>query len=422
MGSDMVIAMKEASATGTTLFGLNHHAPATRQYRVKQVRAQFHDLGEKIGTAALQLPQVRQTAAVLGMQPVGQWGFAHGVNEHHVVAGATGWQSRLASDGQTLSGFELVRLTLERSHSALHAVDVLADLIGRHGQGSTQNDGRHDHIFMIADRDEAFVLEASGRYWALMECRHTRVATDTAMIRQDWCKFAPGLADQVIQQGWWLDDGSKIDFVRCLGENTERAFHAQKRWGRASLALAQQQGAIDLHFLRHMLAEHYENNLDLLSNTPEITLANTFLVDLQKEEVPVLAWISCGAPNIGLHFPLCLCGELPPAWAGGHPENPTIEQHARELENLARDDASQRSKIQQMLERLQVRFDQDAEEFLIKGYECNLRHNSNLLSQLATEMMHNHVDLFGKEYRRLLDVKEIAIPPADETEEVVFFA
>ena len=28
MGSDMIVALNEASADGTTLFGLNHHAPA----------------------------------------------------------------------------------------------------------------------------------------------------------------------------------------------------------------------------------------------------------------------------------------------------------------------------------------------------------------------------------------------------------
>ena len=128
-------------------------------------------------------------------------------------------------------------------------------------------------------RSEAFVLETCGRYWALLECGHTRVVTDAAMIRQDWRRLAPGLADCVIEKGWWQDDGSKIDFVRCLSENTDAAKNAQKRWGRASLALAQQQGAIDLHYLRHMLADHYVSNRDLLAKT---TLASSFMIDLKR--------------------------------------------------------------------------------------------------------------------------------------------
>ena len=74
----------------------------------------------------------------------------------------------------------------------------------------------------IADGSEAYVLETCGRYWALLECGHTRAVTDAALIRQDWHRLAPGLADFVIEKGWWQDDGSKIDFVRTLGETSER--------------------------------------------------------------------------------------------------------------------------------------------------------------------------------------------------------
>jgi secernin len=115
MGSDMVVAMKEASASGTTLFGLNHHAAPAQQHRLQQIHRQDHDLGEKVNATTLQLPQVRQTYSVLGMQPIGQWGFTHGVNEHRVVIGVTHWLSRIASTPQGLAGTDLVRLTLERS-------------------------------------------------------------------------------------------------------------------------------------------------------------------------------------------------------------------------------------------------------------------------------------------------------------------
>src|SRR5207302_1006547 len=143
---------------------------------------------------------------------------------------------------------------------------------------------------------ESFVLETAGRFWALLECSHTRVVTDAAMIRQDWRRLAPGLADFVMEKGWWHDDGSKIDFVRCLGEPAEHSVKAHKRWGHASLILAQQQGAIDLHFLRRMLADHFTQNRDLLSPaTPQSTpkpmaLAASYLIDLHKSEEPLVAW------------------------------------------------------------------------------------------------------------------------------------
>ena len=52
------------------------------------------------------------------------------------------------------------------------------------------------------DATEGFVLETAGHYWALLECRHSRAVTDAAMIRQDWRRLAPGLADCVIERGW----------------------------------------------------------------------------------------------------------------------------------------------------------------------------------------------------------------------------
>ena len=420
MGSDMVVALKEASANGTTLFGLNHHAPSGLRHALHVVSGQMHDPGELSHVSALDLPQARQTYAVLGMQPIGQWGFAHGVNEHRVAVGVTQWQSRLKSGPAALAGADLVRLALERSRGALNAVEVLTDLLERHGQSRT-GEGK-DHIFLIADNNEAFVLETAGRYWALLECGHTRVVTDAAMIRQDWRRLAPGLASFVIENGWWQDDGSKIDFVRCLGETAEKAVNPHRRWGHASLALAQQQGAIDLHFLRRMLAEHYTQNRDILPNGKTMTLASSFLVDLHKIEQPMLAWVAFGTPKVALYFPLCMLGELPAAFTEGIPApSPSIQERTQELQKFTH--GKDRTKLTSTLERLQTKFDQDSEEFLAKAQDCAQHGKPYLVGQIATEMMHNHVALFETEYRRLLGVEEHVphgLPAAEE--DVLFFA
>src|SRR5437764_458440 len=95
MGSDMIVALKEASANGSTLFGVNHHAPATERHAVQVVPGQIHDPGAVAHATTLEIPQVRQTFAVLGVQPIADWGFTHGVNENRVAVGVTEWQSRL---------------------------------------------------------------------------------------------------------------------------------------------------------------------------------------------------------------------------------------------------------------------------------------------------------------------------------------
>lgn len=413
MGSDMLVALKEASADGTTLFGLNHHAAATARHTLQMVHGQTHDTGAVISLGGVNIPQPRQTFWAFGVQPAGQWGFIHGVNEHRVAAGVTAWHSRLKAGPAPLGGFDLVRLALERSRSALAAVETLTDVLERFGA----RDGGGDHIYLIADAREAFVLETCGRHWALLECGHTRVVTDAAMIRQDWRRVAPGLFDFVLERSWWPDDGSKIDFVRCLAESNEQSGAAQKRWGRASLALAQQQGAIDLHFLRHMLGDHYTASRDLLPAAEP--LATTFLVNLHETETPMIAWIAFGTPKIAVHFPICLIGELPAAFGDG---TKTIQERTQELVKLAQGKEKDRNKLALALDRLQTKFDQDAEDFVLRAHDFLHHGKPFLIAQIATEMMHHHVELFEKEHRGLFGIEERGPHRMPATEEALFYA
>jgi secernin len=412
MGSDMLVALKDASADGTTFFGLNHHAAAKQRLVLQIAHGQVHDTGAIIRLGDVRIPQARQTFSALGMQPAGHWGFVHGVNEHHVAVSVTSWRSRLEGGPAPLAGADLVRLALERSRSALLAVEVLTDLLERFGP----RDGGGDYIYLIADAGEAFVLETSGRHWALLECGHTRVVTDAAMIRQDWRRLAPGFSDFVLKRGWWSDDGSKIDFVRCLAESGEQS-GAQKRWGRASLALAQQQGAIDLHFLRHMLSEHYSTCRDLLPVAEP--LAASFLVNLHRAETPTVAWIAFGTPKVAVHFPICMVGELPAAFGEGAS---TIQERTQELLKLAQGKEKDRNKLALALERLQTKFDQDADEFLLRAHDFLHHGKPYLISQLATEMMHHHVEHFEKEHCALFGIEQRGPHRNPATEELLFYA
>jgi hypothetical protein len=414
MGSDMVVALKDASANETTLFGLNHHAAIAERHSVQIIPGHFHEPGQLVPIANLALPQVRQTFTVVGLQTQGSWGFNYGVNEHRVAVGATAWQSRLKDCPACFEGCDLVRLALERGRSALAAADVITDLVQRHGLKS-------DHIYLIADSSEAFVLEACGNYWALLECGHTRVVTGAAMIRQDWRRLAPGLAAQVIEKGWWQDDGSKIDFIGCLGENTESARNAQRRWGRASLTMSQQQGAIDLHFLRHMLGDHFQSNRDLLRSDKASALASSFLADLYRTDMPLVVWLSFGPPQVSLYFPICLAGELPAAFGAAPAMMTTIEDRVQELCKLAQKKDSD-TKLTLALERLQTKFDQDADELFARSHEYLAHGKPHLIAIFATEMMANHIELFNREYRRLFGVEEKQAPVENVAEECLFFA
>src|SRR5580698_10285277 len=104
--------------------------------------------------------------------PTWLWGAEHGVNEHGVAIG----NERVATTHDAaeatprLIGMDLVRLGLERARSAAEAVDVMTGLLTSLGQGGiadAEHQEAYDSSFLIADPDEAFILETAGRDFAV---------------------------------------------------------------------------------------------------------------------------------------------------------------------------------------------------------------------------------------------------------------
>lgn len=413
MASDLAVALGKSAVSGTTLFGSNSYAPSAQRLRL--VPGRSHPLDEAVRTGCHKLPQARQTYTVLGTQTDGGWGFGQGLNEHHVALGATRWHSRLPVVEGGLTGSELVRLALERSHSALQAVDVLTDLIVRHGQGDA-------NVFLVADPKEAFLLEAAGRHWALLECRQVRAVTDVALIRQDWDRLACGCCDQAIRQGWWQDDGNKLDFHYCLDPDASKHAAARRRWGRFTLALEQQNGAIDGDFLRRLLHEQYEAAAALPTHRPPAPLAGSFLAALPGAPFPAVAWAAFGLPRAAVYFPVWLDGEPPAALTQACPDGSEVGQLTRQLQEFAAEGDAERAKLDACLERLQATFDQDAESFLSQATVLKHQGDQRRLRTEATALMQKHVQLFAQECRRLRGVPERDAEPLFATEFVSYIS
>jgi hypothetical protein len=401
MASDLVVALGQAAVNGTPIFGANHYAPRGRRQRLHLSAGAHHPPDELVPIPGRRLPQARQTCTALGCQPEGSWGFVHGVNESHVAVGVTGWHSRLPAAEGGLCGTDLTRLALERSHTALQALDVLTDLISRHGQAPERGAaGPADNIFLVADRQEAFALEAAGRYWAVLECRQVRAVTDVAMIRQDWHRIAPGLAALAIEHGWWDDDGSKLDFTACLDARAPAHSAARRRWGRATLALEQQNGAIDGHFLRRMLLDHPEHNA-ARTHRPPAPPAGSFLTALANPDEPALAWCAFGVPRAAVYFPVWLDAELPAALHGISADGADVWRQTQDLLALAETVDADHDRLAETLERLQTIFDQDVEGLLPQARRWKRQGDRQRLQVQTTTLMQKHVSMFVRECRQL---------------------
>jgi secernin len=401
---------------GHTLLAHNSHRPSGEGQFIVRAPGQAYPPGEIVQTQHLRLPQARQTYTVLGHQPAGQWGFTHGVNDQGVAIGYAVLNSKLTSQGPGLSGTDLVRLALERSSTALHAVDLLTELIERHGQGrlpdsSPQFEG--DNAFLVADPHEAYLIEAAGHFWVEQQILEVRALSDVSVVHQDWNRISRGLSGQAIDQGWWPADGSKLDFATALAEDPIGPASALRRWGRATLLLEEQNGHIDTAFLRRLLGDHYEgmySEVDpLRGDTGPIALCQHGLRPQGQNTVSSMVaqlhadsnvlrpvWCAFGPPCGTVFFPIFLEGELPRPFTQGNSETDaeSVWWRMRRLNDQFQRDPQRTTQARASFNLLQARFDQEADEFAAEGAVLREKSSPPELQRLAGNFMQHHLEQF----------------------------
>jgi secernin len=342
LSCDSLVALGTATADGSVLFAKNSDRPAQECQPLIQVSRRRHEAGVRLRCQYIEIPQVAETAAMIGSQPFWLWGFEHGLNEHGVAIGNHTVFSKEPLTGLGLIGMDLVRLGLERSRTAAEAAAVIAELVEQYGQGGSgyfDKDWPYHNSFLIADRRQAFLLETSARHWAVQRIHGAGSASNHLTIGQTWDALSPGVIEDAIAAGWW-DTGSdeRFDFAAAYRDNSVAPdIISSGRHRRTCEILAQSRGGVTAATLRAALRDHYDGQVYRPGRAPDderyfsvcmhaepvgTTTASMIARLPLNEEEPLCYWGSLGSPCAGVFLPYYPDGELPRILARGG-ENPS---------------------------------------------------------------------------------------------------
>lgn len=186
---DILYIPPTASYTGNTLFAKNSDREPAEAQAIEYIPRQVQ-LTTTLQCTFISIPQVKETYACIISRPFQMWGAEMGVNEHGVVIGneAVFTRIKFKKDNSGLTGMDMLRLALERSASAREALQCIINLLEIYGQdtcGGYQNKRFFYHnSFLIADPDEAFVLETAGKHWAVENVKTIRSLSNHLSINK----------------------------------------------------------------------------------------------------------------------------------------------------------------------------------------------------------------------------------------------
>ena len=220
---DTWVALSDATESGITMLGKNSDRDEFDCQPLIFVPAQKWPAGSTIKMERVTIPQVGETYAHLGSAPYWCWGYEEGINEFGVAIGNEGiltmvmaedWAAAEAGNPPPLgfTGMDLIRLGLERGKTAREALGVITSLLEQYGQWGagcpqSQNLTDYENSFIIADPNEAWVLETAGRLWIAKKfTKGTTSISNQPSIRTEWDLASPNIIDYAVEKGWWPKD------------------------------------------------------------------------------------------------------------------------------------------------------------------------------------------------------------------------
>ena len=404
---DTFVALPSVTCDGSIIFGKNSDREPNEAQILEYHPAREYSEGEKLQCTYLPIPQVRETKAVLLSRPFWMWGAETGSNEKGVVIGNEAvWTKMPLNKSGGLTGMDLIRLALERSTTAMNALEAIVQLLADYGQGGIcgYEDKRmvYHNSFIITDPEEAWVLETAGHLWAAIKVKDFYSISNGLTIGEEFDESHPDLIDTARKNGW-LKKGQTFHFANCYSDWFYTTFSAsRKRQNRSHCLLSENEKKIDVqtairilrdhtnsdyrpdtHFLGNRICAHAANKLT--RNAMQTT--SSFVAHLKTNNQTYWA-TGTAAPCTGIFKPIWFEGDVlpdigPPPDRTFHP-NSLWWHHEQLHRSVILDFQSRNATYKQERDELEDSFIQkvyDAEH----GRRCELTQKAFRLTRAKTE-------------------------------------
>lgn len=383
-----IVALANSTKDGVVIFAKNSDRAPNEAHLLEHVPPAVHPKRSVVRCTYVSIPQVERTHAMILARPSWLWGAEMGTNEHGLTIGNTAVFTRVAyQTGPGLTGMDFLRLALERAERPLDAVKVITELLETFGQGGNcgfRKGFYYHNSFVIANHEEAWILETAGKHWVAERVRDVRATSNTLTVTTDFDMISDDAISFAELKGWHKP-GTPFNFKQSYGgKGLYPSFlwtlfgRGDGRQNRLTRLLNQQKGEISVTSVKSMLRDHgaevgtdytpadglFGNSVCMHAGFGPIRTDQTTgsMVSHLTEALPTHWFTATSAPCTSVFKPVWLDSGLP-----HHGEFPTGQynlsslwwQHERLHREVLKDYAVRVRLFQQERDLLERRFEEE---------------------------------------------------------------
>jgi len=257
---DTFVALGNSTADGAVIFGKNSDREPNEAHEICIIPAADHAEGTMVNCTYVSVPQVAHTYAVLLAKPFWIWGAEMGMNEHGVTIGNEAIFTKLPYEKEKgLIGMDFIRLALERSRTAYEALHTITQLLEAYGQGGScgfTHPFYYHNSFILADPQDAWVLETAGRHWVAEKVKDVRSISNAATIGSEWDLASEDLVREAVARKW-CKGRDDFHFARCYSDVLYTTLSdSSRRYACTTQLLQARRGMITLQYAFETLRSH----------------------------------------------------------------------------------------------------------------------------------------------------------------------